>query len=208
MKKETDLAKHVINYLKDNKWNVWQEVKLSKYICSIHDIIAVKHCITWCIECKLSFNLKVIEQSYRSNTIFKSIAVPRNNDFGQLICRNLGIGYMIVSDAENILEYSGKVFRHNYKHSKDIIQELSNIPKDYSKAGSKGNYWTPYKSTMQSIRVYIYENPGCSYNDILLNLKNSHFSSPTSARSCIRKDLELYEKSWCKIENNRYFVIK
>ena len=40
MKKETELAKHVVNYLKDNKWNVWEEVKLSKYICPIHDIIA------------------------------------------------------------------------------------------------------------------------------------------------------------------------
>jgi hypothetical protein len=205
MDKETELAKIVIDWLKDQKWEVWQEVKLSKYICPIHDIIAVQNGITWCIECKLNFNLKVIEQVYRSNTIFKSIAVPKMNCFGNKICNILGIG--VIHTNNNIFHYyPGKVFRENYRCNKEIVETLKNIPQSYSEAGSfRGHYWSPYKETITNVKNYINKNPCCKLKDIMDGLKH-HYASAASARSCLKKSLEEYETNWCDIKDGRYYI--
>jgi len=206
MDKETELAKVVIQWLKEQNWEVWQEAKLvGKYYGPIHDIIAVKHDITWCIECKLSFNLKVIEQAYNSNAILKSIAVPKYNGFGEMLCRKLGIGIIYVKDY-NIDEKSGKIFRENYNLYKEIIKTLENIPQSFVESGSKGGYWTPYKQTMISVKKYIEEHEGCSFKDIIDNLKNHHYASNATAKVCIRKDLEKYENKWCEINDGKYYI--
>lgn len=211
MKKETELASKVVDWLNDQGWEVWQEVRFHTY-CAIHDIIAIKDNITWCIECKLSFNLKVIEQAYRSNTIFKSIAVPTTNSFGQMICNRLGIGILVVGkNTDSVYNRSGKIFRENYRYSKDIVKKLKDIPKSFARAGSKGGYWTPYKETIRSIRAYILTHEGCTLKEIMHELKH-HYASDATARICIRKSLEEYEIDWCKVVKDgkvfRYYIKK
>ena len=152
----------------------------------------------------MSFNLKVIEQAHCSHTIFKSIAVPKSNSFGEMICNQLGIGILYVKD--NIHEKTGKVFRANYHHSKDIIELLGNIPKEFAESGSKGGYWTPYKQTMIAVRRYIENNEGCTFKDIINNLEHHHYASNATAKVCIRKDLEKYESKWCAIIDGKYYI--
>lgn len=206
MYKEVDLAKQLIGWLKAQNWEVWQEVKLSKYICPIHDIIAVKGNITWCIECKLSFSLKVIDQVYRSNTILKSIAVPNMDSFGRIVCNKFGIGIITVKKNGSINEcVNSKIFRENYKESKNIIEILKTIPQNYSEAGSKVGYWSPYKNTIRDVRFFIKEHPGCKIKDIMVDLKH-HYASDASARSSLKYSLEKYEKKWCEIKDGCYYI--
>jgi len=194
--------------LKDQKLDVWQDVKLSKYICPIHDIIAVRDNITWCIECKLAFNLKVIEQVYNSRTIFKSIAVPRMHNFGKRVCNKFGIGIITVDGKYgSIHNYCGNLFRENYKESKNIRELLSAIPQEFSEAGSKGGYWSPYKETMKNVRSYIMQHHGCKLKDIMDSLKH-HYASAASARTCVKKNLEEYEKKWCEVKDGCYYIRK
>ena len=75
--KETDLAKSVIAWLQDLKWEVYQEVQVFSY-GPIADIVATFGAITWVVETKISFSLKVMSQAEQwtpfSNLV--SVAVP------------------------------------------------------------------------------------------------------------------------------------
>lgn len=208
MDKETELAKVVIQWLKEQNWEVWQEVQFESYGPTI-DIYAMKGKISWAIECKLTLNLKVIEQAYRSRAIIKSIAIPNKNyiEFGKKVCGDYGIGIITVSKSGNINYKSGKLNRENYKFSNKKIEYLQKMPKNYCDAGSKSGHWTPYKHTIDSVKMYIKKNQGCSFKDVMSNLEHHHYASDATAKACIKKDLEKFESKWCKIEDGKYYFI-
>lgn len=208
MNKETDLAKCIVGWLKEQNWDVWQEVQFDSF-GPVNDIYAMKGKISWAIECKLTLNLKVIEQAYNSKAIIKTIAIPYRNysTFAIKVCKDYGIGVITVSNSGNINYHPGKLNRQNYRSSNRIAERLKKIPQDYCIAGSKSGHWTPYKNTIDSVKKYIKSHQGCSFKDIMNNLDHHHYASDSTAKACIRKDLQKFESKWCKIEDNKYYYI-
>lgn len=203
---EKDLAKVVVSWLQEQHWDVWQEVQFHAY-GPTNDIYAMNGKISWAIECKLTLNLKVIEQAFNSRAIIKSIAIPyRNyNSFGEKVCKDYGIGVISVSNSGNINYFPGKLNREFYKFSEKTIEFLNKVPKEFCEAGSKSGHWTPYKATIEQCKLFIKKNPGCSISDIMKDIKH-HYRSDSTAKACIAKALREWETSWCKIEDKKFFL--
>ena len=78
--KETEVAKHTVEFLQCDKWDVYQEVQFGQAE-RIPDIIGVRNKIVWIVECKSSLNFDVIAQArhWRYWVHYVSVAVPSSN---------------------------------------------------------------------------------------------------------------------------------
>ena len=188
--KETDLAAVVIEYLKDLKWDVHQEV-------GGIDIVAVQNGLVWGIECKLGLGLKVIEQATRNRVWVhhSSIAVPDRTKyaFAEMICMQLGIGMLSV-DVEGKwgrrvredvrARWCGK---HNRAHIKRLRNRLNDDTRHYATAGSPSpKTWTPFKDTCREVLRYVHKNPGCTTKELVEGIKH-HYRTEKSALGCLLK---------------------
>ena len=185
---EKDIAKPIINMLKDWQWEVYQEVN---YHGRVADIVAVRGNIQWAIETKTSFGLKVMEQAFKWKGIchYASIAIPKlKNSFGEFLCRQHGIGVL------TLYTESGKPWGNGEPHetvkpglSRRIVGiALNDIQKDYCEAGSaNGGHWTPFKETCRRLVRAAERNPGTEFSELIKELDH-HYYSYASARSCLK----------------------
>lgn len=187
--KETDIAKAVINWLKDYKWEVYQEVKIPHF-SKIADIIAVQNNIVWIIETKTSLGLKVIAQAYcwRFKANYLSVATPynRDSDTRDLIDDFLlwkGIGYLQICNSDIYESVKPKLYRK--ADVKSIINNLKEDHKTFAEAGNnKHSYYSPFKDTCRNILNEVTRNQGILLNDLIKNIKH-HYHTPESAKSSI-----------------------
>ena len=195
--KETDLARKVIEWLDDQKWDCYQEVQVFPG-GSIADIVAKQGPVCWVIETKMTLSLAVIGQAYEwlpwANYV--SVAVPagkRRIGFAARILKTYGIGLLKVNQYEYDLDWSSPVSevehpafrRHTGNARSYALNALNDGHKTYAEAGNnKGRHWSPFKETCLQIHRYVSLNEGCSLKDILNNVKY-HYATPASARSCI-----------------------
>lgn len=217
--KEADLASNVIDWLEQQHWDVYQEVKFSKYYGSIADIVAVRAGYVWVIECKTSMTLTVMRQANQWRAHFRSIAVPPartrdDRDFAYHLARDyFKLGVIEVYDKYTIHErQSPPLMREFHEFAKWKISNLCDEQKHYAKAGTNGGgYFTPYRSTMNDVQRYIRNNPGCTLKEIMSNLQTHHYSSNATARSSIRVALSNWENDWCEVKTDdgkeyRYYI--
>lgn len=190
--KETDLARKVIAWLTDQKWDVYQEVQVRGPIA---DIVAKQGPVCWVIETKMTLSLSVIGQAHEwlpwANYV--SVAVPagkRRIGFAAQILKAYGIGLLRVNQYEydwssSVIEAEHPAFRR--RTGKDVLNALNEAHKTYAEAGnSQGRHWSPFKETCLQIYRYVRVNEGCSLKDVLNNV-NHHYGSTSAARSCIPK---------------------
>jgi hypothetical protein len=223
--KETELAKIVIEWLKKQKWEIYQEVQFSKYSTgNIADIVAVKNNELWIVETKTSLSLEVMEQAWRWEAHYRSVAVPRirnrrDRTFAYMLAkRYLNIGILeVIRDKDKYYDLDrvyavvdAPLMQKFDEQAKRKIKMLTELHKTYAKAGStSGNHLTPYKQTMIKVRKFIEENPGCTLKDIIKDIGKGHYSSTNSAKNNIRKALAFWE-DWCQVDTNereyKYFV--
>ena len=206
--KETELAAHVVDWLRGEKWDVYQEVKLFSGGRRA-DIIAVKpgdHAtLVWAIECKVTASLAVIDQARKWFTLYRSVAIPwyagKNNLFYG-VAKNYNVGVLQVKKNGDIYEVdSPKLIRSNYHYCKHSILPGLHPDQRLTPAGSNnGDYYTPYKNSMRDIRNFITENPGCTIGDIHKRLGRMHYASKSSFRGSVLTALSTYEKDWCRLD--------
>jgi len=216
-KSEIELAETVVDFLNNDGWEVFQEVRN-------HDIIARKNNLIWCIECKLNFNFKVIEQANSARCILNSIAVPEytNSKFKEDVCKKFGIGVIYVrKDSLNNKTISMSSITPEYKRqyrqfTEDyIIPDLKPVLKTFAKAGSKGNTgYSPYKQTMIEVKELMIKEGGLVLvNDFFQKIKNKlHWRCQTdiSLRNCLISSILKFENDWIiriKINNQNYFQL-
>jgi hypothetical protein len=209
--KETDLAEVVIEWLRKDGWEVYEEV--SPFVKKTNgkgyrsldsgraDIVAVKRGIykhtdlVWIIECKRSMTLELIEQGerWKHHAHFVSICVPEkqrssNQQFGERICRSYGLGVLVAngpvgtSYAHVRQAVSPALNRHS--NAKDFASCLNDQMNKFGKAGASGQYWTPFKQTSYEIQRIVSENPGIAFKEMMKLLKH-HYASDASARASI-----------------------
>jgi len=190
--KETDLAMKVIEWLTDQKWDVYQEVQVRGPIA---DIVAKQGPVIWIIETKMTLSLSVIGQAHEwlpwANYV--SVAVPagkRSMGFAANVLKTYGIGLLRVNQYEYdwssaVSEVRHPALRRNI--GKEVLNALKEAHKTYAEAGNnQGRHWSPFKETCLQIYRYVRVNEGCTLKDVL-NSVNHHYATPASARSCIPK---------------------
>jgi len=223
--KETELASKVVKYLQDDKWEVYQEVKFSKYLgMPIADIVAVRNNLIWIIECKKSLTLDVMEQATGWKVPLRSVAVPYSKTRYRKNKKQKGgyIGYRIAKDylkigiiivGEFISEpVTPPILRQFYENGNRLRKLLVDEQKsgEYSLAGSKGGgYYTPYQKTIKYVKSFIKSNPGKTFKEIINYIDGNryhHYSTPQSMKQSLKIALCEWESSWCKIENDKYYI--
>ncbi len=206
-KSESKLAEKVIVWLQEQHWDVYQEVQFRRY-SGIADIVAVRNGYLWIIETKLALTFTVMEQAWSWRAHFRSAAIPkarstRGRWAAEKFAReSLKIGILEISEEGYINEnIPAPLMREFHQRSKEMIGDLREEHKTYAIAGSRnGGYFTPYRSTMIEVEMFIRNHPGCTLKQIMDSLSRHHYSSKYSARTGIRAGLANWESSWCEVQ--------
>ncbi len=199
-KSEAELARYIIEYLQDHKWEVFQEVIGP---AGTADIVARFGNRIWVIECKQALNLTVMEQADRWKPFahFVSIAVPWDGkvksqfEFGRRVCETLGIGVLEARSptgmswhhtADGSVMPSGAVVQSvppalHRRPLNGLITALRPQHKTYCAAGtSAGKRWTPFKETAANVQNYVWKHPGVDAKTLIKAIKH-HYRTPVTA---------------------------
>lgn len=217
--KETEVAAPIVEWLASDGWEVYQEVQYTRY-GHIHDIVARKGSILWCVETKTSLSFAVIEQAWRAPFPLRSVGVPVAHTgrkdphaFPRMICGQLGIGVFEVG-RNYVADYKPPdLIRHNHQFAKAyILPHLVEGQKSYKMAGgTAGGHLTPYRETMDRVIAFIGQNSGCSLKDIFAHIKGDHhYHSDATARSAIPNALRKFEADKVRVgtkgRRNAYYL--
>jgi hypothetical protein len=186
--KETDIAKKLIDSFAGTGYEIFQEVTTPNGSADI----VLRYGFTWAIEVKLGMSLTVLAQARYNLRYFNysSICIPgkaingKTFNFGREICKEWGIGIFIVPAHNEVRELlTAKIQRNVLKKHITLID----AQKTFAEAGnSDGKRWTPFAQTVESLKYYIKNNPGCRLK-IALQEIDHHYSSLSSAQSSIRQ---------------------
>ena len=209
--KETDLSAKVVEWLQDQRWEVYQEVKFGgwAYGQRCADIVAVNGPIMWIIECKTSCSLAVIEQAHRwirtANMV--SIAVPKQNNFSEHVCRAFGIG--IISLCKHVCDIGvsenvrPKLWRFSTKRYRDKLEPEH---KTFAKAGtSSGKSWTPFTRTCREVLNAVNRQPGLSIKDLIKGIDH-HYNTASTARASLKLWIEKGKVPGVRMERDGRFL--
>ena len=203
---EQELAAIVVDRLKAEGWEVFQEVQV---FSTVADIVAKKDSKLWIIETKTSLNLDVLGQAYdwRHFADMVSVAVPlsrhsRGRNFAHVVCRQLNIGLITVSSTigwDNKPHWYIEVPAKDTTNDPILRQRLENsfcdLHKTWSKAGSPaGGHLTNFKLTNLNAIEYVKDNPGCTIKQLVDNI-DTHYANKNSAKSSI---LSALNRGWLK----------
>jgi hypothetical protein len=182
---ESELAEKVILFLRDQGWEVYQEVKV-KNEGGVADLVAIRGAISWIIECKLTYGLPVIYQArgWIGKAHYVSVAVPPSANYSGILdeyCRWKGIGRIRVGDYPGV-DLQAKLWR---RPSKAVMDGLCEEMKTYSSAGNNySSYFSPYKRTCGYILGVVKKNPGICLKDLVASIDH-HYSSIACAKQSI-----------------------
>lgn len=203
-KNEEDLGAVIVEWLRDNKWDVYQEVEPHRN-GSVADIVAVQGPLVWIIELKLSASWELLHQAlqWKGWANFVSVAVPttggkEHSAIFEMFCRQNGIG---VIQARKSWWYGEKDGAEKYKVEEEILPQLdrkaifrdrvknalTDRHKTFSRAGNaKGLRFTPFKATCEEVLRRVKEKPGLTMKELMDGLKH-HYHQDTTARACLAK---------------------
>lgn len=188
---EQALAEVVVERLKADGWEVFQEVQV---FSTIADMVARKDSKLWIIETKTTLNLDVLGQAYdwRGFADKVSVAVPasrrsRGRNFAYEVCKQYKIGIITVSPNMTFNKSPWWYIESDYENDKvdpvlrkRLESSLTELHKTWSKAGSQsGGHLTPFKLTEMNIQDYVRKNPGCTIKDVISNIQ-THYANPTA----------------------------
>jgi len=215
--KETELAAQIIPWLKEQHYEVYQEVPLP-YNWGDIDILAVRGIVTWAIEVKTSFSFHVIEQASSRPTLYRSVFVPsskrRQNSGSRIydVCRSyFRIGVIELFGFGIKVEEDAPLIRNHYDASRRLLNFITDEHKTHLAAGTQaGQRLTPYRITMNAVQTHIKRHPGCTIKEIHEMLGKGHYASNQSFKQSVASALNSFEKEWCLVDKTqtptKYFV--
>lgn len=178
---EVDVARPVVEWLADLRYDVYQEV--AGYY-GVADIVATRGPLIWVVEVKRTFSLPLLEQAHRwiGSAHRVSIAVPklpsRAHDVAMRVLESFGIGVFLVTDGH--VAHRGTPL---HRAVKTDVWNLCDEQRDYVPAGScGGGYWSEFKRTAKDARRYVDEHPGCTLRELVDGIAH-HYSSDKTARA-------------------------
>ena len=201
---EVELARPVVAWLRDQGWEVYQEVQY-KDNSPVADIVAKQGKILWVVEVKRSLTFDLIAQAekWRGFAHLVSVAVPSvirdgANDgrgMAQRVLAWLGIGLINVSRWEMSTErFSVNVVISaglNRKITNWLAVGLREKQKTFAEAGNAvGLRWSPFAETCRQILGVVENNPGIGTKELIGKI-TFHYADENSARTNIVKWAQL-----------------
>lgn len=178
---EVDIARPVVEWLSDLRYDVYQEV--AGYH-GVADIVARRGRLIWVVEAKRTFNLHLLEQAHRWRGLAHrvSIAVPKLPSRAQgvalRVLESFGIGVFVVS--------GGHVHHHGtplHRAARTDRWHLCDEQRDHVAAGTAGGgYWSEFKRTAKTARQYVAKHPGCTLSELVAGISH-HYATDKSARA-------------------------
>ena len=191
-KSESELAAKVVKWLRDQRWDVYQEVQVSTY-GGVADIVAKLDNLVWVIETKTSFSLDVIGQAqgWKRCAHFVSVGVPSTKRQGsgrlmaKLICKQWGVGVLEVGMRNNpVIQTIAPSINRTAKTSP--FADLHDMQKLDIAGTFGGGHWTPFKNTCYNVKRYVEDNPGVDLKTLVDGVSH-HYGSSSCARACVSK---------------------
>lgn len=190
---EAEIARPVVEYLRDLRWEVYQEVCQCGG-CRRADIVAVQDPVIWVIEAKKVLSFGVIYQAWWwQNWCHRvSIVVPtaKHSDGRHMalrILRDLGVGLFQVS-RDGLVDHTflGRLNRKPVRGGARIRNMLFEEQKSFTQAGTNGKFFSPFKATCKKLREFVSENRGCTMKQAIDGIDH-HYASDASARGNLAK---------------------
>lgn len=207
-KVETELAKVVVDELRERGWKVYQEVDVGGSVC---DIVAVSGRVLWAIECKTSLGLPVLAQAKgwetAANLISVAVLPGRRSDARKLAretAEMIGVGVLEVHGPDDYDWMLGSWMRSKVRPGRVcevvrparrrlVLASLRNNLRDeqqhYAEAGNAdGKRWTPYMATCQALRKTLELDGPLTIRHAVARLAGRHhYASELSARGALYK---------------------
>lgn len=197
---EEDFAATLVDWLRDLKWEVYQEVQ-SHRGDSRADIVAVQGRLLWVIETKLSFSLELLWQAWQWKhwAHYVSVSVPagmqgsKGKRMTQHFCRLMEIG-LLVGRRAGYTKLEGGEFDEEIAPRLDrkanvgpIRDTLTEEHKTYAKAGnSHGLFYSPFRATCDRVKKAVTQQPGLTMKELIDGIE-THYQSTATARSSLAK---------------------
>jgi hypothetical protein len=188
IKTEIELARKVIEWLKDQRWEVYQEVAMG-YGSPVADIVALRNNLTWVIETKMNLSLVLLEQAqyYIWHSNYTSIATPhlrhaKGRKMADMILRQLGVGRLDV--GYDVTERASPKI-HRINAVLNVKKYLVEAQKNYAEAGNpNGSRWSPFKATCEQVIAAVKKTPGLTLKELIDSIDH-HYASSQTARSSL-----------------------
>lgn len=193
---ERDLARVIVAWFTDLKWDVYQEVT---HLGDIADIVVTQGPKLGVIECKMAFGLPVLGQCHRwkqrSNLTWA--AVPwGGRSFAEDVAATFGIGVLRVRMSS---EYTGgklieipiveevrapEFRRRTFDGLRDALRP-EHADGTYAAAGTQsGDRFSPFKSTCRELLRVVSAEPGLTLKDAVDRIRH-HYGTPKAAVSSL-----------------------
>lgn len=176
---EAEMARIVVGWLKEQRWEVYQEVA---HMGRRADIVATRGPLVWAIETKLSLSLSLFDQvmGWRPFAHHVSMATPYGpSQQLRRILQEKGIGVLIVTSHVN------EMLQPRLNRKAWNKWRLREEQKSYAEAGNaNGRYYTSYRGTCDALFALVKRSPGISLKDAMKGIAH-HYSSMTSACSAM-----------------------
>jgi hypothetical protein len=203
-RQEIDVARPIVDYLRDAGWAVYQEVDLGVGMPRF-DIVATRGPVLRVVETKTSFSSAVVEQAIKASMYANHVhvGIPSLHCAGrfamQRLCRYEGIGILEVSRS-SIVEVLGASFNRKAltQYTRRVLVEDQ---KEWGEAGnSEHNYYTPWRATCRNWASYVAKHSGCTIADMLRDCEH-HYRKDSTARTAMTKWIGLGKVPGIRSEN-------
>jgi len=191
---ESDLAAGVVAWLREQHWEVYQEVAMRTggRRC---DIVAKQGIAVWAIEVKKTLGLSVLEQAlyWTQHALYSSVATPpTRNRFGHDVARRLGLGVLQVSHdydgRTRILEtVAPKLHRRS---TGSLGRACREEHKNWAAAGNaSSDFYSPWRATRQRVIDFVARNPGTTMKELVDGIDH-HYQTSATARSTLARQIQ------------------
>lgn len=206
--KETELVARLVENLREDGWDVFQEVEGS-HGDNRADIVAVKGDTVRIMEAKMSLSLALLAQldhwcmTSEAHEVWAVVPAMKRRPFrgeqpariyARHLCEKMGAGVMEHSLAENQWQEEGFITRVKPRRFElgpsPISNKLDPEMRGIEGGGNRGGQWTKFKATCARVREHLSSNPNSTMRDIVAGIDH-HYATDASARNCLRNMIEV-----------------
>lgn len=185
---EQAMAAHVVEWLRTEGWDVYQEVTFRGPRA---DIVAKRGPVLHVIECKTSMSIALIEQGlgWQAYAHHVSIACPqRKGGGGSAIARRFGLGIIEVNGHGRVMQHVHPAFAR--VRIDKLAKVLREEHKTFAPAGNAASrFYSPWQGTCDDVARFVAKHPGATLREMLAQV-STHYASAASARSSLTKWIE------------------
>ena len=197
---EKELAAHIISYLREDGFDVYQEVPFNGVAA---DIVATRGPLLAVVETKKNLGLDVLEQccgwlNY-ANIVYAGVWKPKRSQttFGRRVAAKYGIGTIEVNVPKLNPDNTRADINIKPEYRRKILPNLRDALRpemmtgEYGAAGTnRGGRFTPFKQTCEELLRIARAEPGIEIKRAISKIRKHHYSSDSAARVNIKNHIE------------------